>query len=55
MRNTHKTILLMALLAGAFAASSIKNKLAQKNANNLAQAESETEGAGWGWNDCDPC
>jgi hypothetical protein len=36
MRNTHKTVLLMALLAGAFAAPSIKNKLGQMNAKNLA-------------------
>jgi hypothetical protein len=38
MRNTSKTVLLVALLAGAFAApQSIRNRLGQVNAKNLAQ------------------
>lgn len=37
MRNTKKAVVLMALLAGAFAAPSLKNKLGQMNAKNLAE------------------
>jgi hypothetical protein len=48
MRNTQKTALLVALLAGAFAAPSIKNKLGQINAKNLAEAESKFGGSDGG-------
>lgn len=59
MRTTQKTVLLVALLAGAFAAptQSIKNRLGQVNAKNLAQAQYNGNGVGNGTNggylDCD--
>lgn len=37
-----KTIILMALLAGAFAAPNVKSRLAQQNSKNLAEMEEVT-------------
>ncbi len=56
MRNTQKTVLLVALLAGAFAAptQSIRNKLGQVNAKNLAQYNGGGGvGGGSDFADCD--
>ena len=46
MRNTTKTVLLMLLVAGTFAAAGIKNKLAQRQPNALAQTEWKSDMSG---------
>ena len=40
MRTTPKVLFLLVLVAGAFAATSLKNKLGYMNAKNLAEVES---------------